>query len=64
MNVLRMIKWFAWESKIKEDIGNKRQEELNSIRNARLLVVLNSAFKCVISSTRVPILIIYIIVAS
>ncbi|KAJ7175766.1 multidrug resistance-associated ABC transporter [Mycena filopes] len=48
MNVLRMIKWFAWENKIKDDIGSKRQDELNSIRNVRLLVVLNNSFNFMI----------------
>ncbi|KAJ7784670.1 multidrug resistance-associated ABC transporter [Mycena metata] len=48
MNVLRMIKWFAWESKIKEDVGSKRQEELDAIRNVRLLVVLNNSFNFII----------------
>jgi hypothetical protein len=50
MNVIRMIKWFAWERKIKEDITAKREEELRYIRNVRLLVVLNNAVKYVISA--------------
>jgi hypothetical protein len=45
-----MIKWFAWERKIKEDITAKREEELRYIRNVRLLVVLNNAVKYVISA--------------
>ncbi|KAJ6508901.1 multidrug resistance-associated ABC transporter [Mycena sanguinolenta] len=48
MNVLRMIKWFAWENKIKEDIGVKREEELHAIKNVRLIVVLNDSINFVI----------------
>ncbi|KAJ7645453.1 multidrug resistance-associated ABC transporter [Mycena polygramma] len=48
MTVLRMIKWFAWESKIKEDIAAKRDEELTSLRDIRLLVVLNNCLNFVI----------------
>ncbi|KAF7346206.1 hypothetical protein MSAN_01847500 [Mycena sanguinolenta] len=48
MNVLRMIKWFAWENKIKEDISAKREEELNAIKNVRLIVVLNNSINFVI----------------
>ncbi|KAF7365323.1 hypothetical protein MVEN_00404300 [Mycena venus] len=48
MNVLRMIKWFAWEGKIKEDIAAKREKELTSIRNVRLIVVLNNSINFVI----------------
>ncbi|KAJ6584840.1 multidrug resistance-associated ABC transporter [Mycena capillaripes] len=48
MNVLRMIKWFAWENKIKDDIAAKREEELTSIRNVRLLVVVNNSFNFII----------------
>ncbi|KAF8208849.1 P-loop containing nucleoside triphosphate hydrolase protein [Mycena galopus ATCC 62051] len=48
MNVLRMIKWFAWESKIKEDIAAKREEELIAIRNIRFLAVLNNSINFVI----------------
>ncbi|KAJ7794180.1 P-loop containing nucleoside triphosphate hydrolase protein [Mycena olivaceomarginata] len=48
MNVLRMIKWFAWESKIKEDIAAKREEELIARRTVRLLVVLNKSINFII----------------
>ncbi|KAJ6584918.1 multidrug resistance-associated ABC transporter [Mycena capillaripes] len=48
MNVLRMIKSFAWENKIKDDIAAKREEELTSIRNVRLLGLVNSSFNFII----------------
>ncbi|KAJ6512183.1 multidrug resistance-associated ABC transporter [Mycena vitilis] len=48
MSVLRMIKWFAWESKIKEVMAAKRDDELTSLRNIRLLVVLNNCLNFVI----------------
>ncbi|KAJ7459763.1 P-loop containing nucleoside triphosphate hydrolase protein [Mycena latifolia] len=48
MNVLRMIKCFSWEDKIKEDIAAKRAEELMSIRNVRLLTVLNSCINFIV----------------
>ncbi|KAJ7212213.1 P-loop containing nucleoside triphosphate hydrolase protein [Mycena pura] len=48
MTTLRMIKWFAWENKIKEDIAVKREEELTTIKNVRLLVVLNESINFII----------------
>ncbi|KAJ7288436.1 P-loop containing nucleoside triphosphate hydrolase protein [Mycena rebaudengoi] len=48
MDVLRMIKWFALESKIKDDISAKRKDELTAIRNVRLLIVLNNATNFII----------------
>ncbi|KAK7048260.1 P-loop containing nucleoside triphosphate hydrolase protein [Favolaschia claudopus] len=48
MNVLRMIKWFSWESKIQEDIAAKRDEELRTIRHVRLIVILTNSVNFVI----------------
>lgn len=51
-----MIKWFALESKIKDDISAKRKDELTAIRNVRLLIVLNNATKYVLLfMLRVPV---------
>ncbi|KAJ7696072.1 multidrug resistance-associated ABC transporter [Mycena rosella] len=48
MNVLRMIKSFAWEAKIQDDIAAKREDELMAIRNVRLLMVFNSCINFVV----------------
>ncbi|KAJ7134490.1 P-loop containing nucleoside triphosphate hydrolase protein [Mycena epipterygia] len=48
MNVLRMVKWFSWESKIKADIAAKRGDELRSIRDIRLLTTLNNSINFLI----------------
>ncbi|KAJ7505414.1 hypothetical protein B0H11DRAFT_420761 [Mycena galericulata] len=48
MNVLRMIKWFAWEGKIRDDIAIKREEELVTLRKIRLLGAVNNSINFVI----------------
>ncbi|KAJ7134523.1 hypothetical protein C8R44DRAFT_729940 [Mycena epipterygia] len=48
MNVVRMVKWFSWESKIKADIAAKREDELRSIRDIRLLTTLNNSINFLI----------------
>ena len=47
MNVIRMIKLFGWESKIAEQIDEKRMRELLSVRKRRLLGMSNTMCKCV-----------------
>lgn len=42
MNVIRMIKFFGWESKVREQIAEKRQEELVLTRKMKLLRILNN----------------------
>lgn len=37
MNVLRMVKLFGWESKIEQQVSEKRDEELFWIRRRQLL---------------------------
>jgi len=41
MNLLRMIKLFAWERKIAERLSEKRDEELHWIRKTRILTLIN-----------------------
>ena len=48
MNVIRMIKLFGWEPKIKEQIGQKRDEELVWIMKRQLLDLLNGNVKYVL----------------
>jgi hypothetical protein len=45
MNVLRMIKFFAWESKMEERIKEKRTEELGWIKKKKLMDLLNGMLK-------------------
>jgi len=47
MNVLRMIKLFAWEPKIKQQMLEKREEELKWVKKRQLLQLLNMTLKCV-----------------
>lgn len=39
MNILRMIKLFAWEPFVLKQISERREEELRKIRNVRFLEV-------------------------
>ena len=48
MGTLRMIKMFAWESKINERLREKREEELVWIRKGRIMNLLNMNLKCVL----------------
>jgi len=45
MNVLRMIKLFAWEPKIKQQMLDKREEELKWIKKRQFLQLLNMTLK-------------------
>ena len=45
MNVIRMIKLFGWEPRIKEEIGEKREEELRIIKKRHLLDLINNNIK-------------------
>jgi len=47
MNVLRMIKLFAWEPKIKQQMLEKREEELKWIKKRQFLQLLDMILKCV-----------------
>jgi hypothetical protein len=41
MNVLRMIKMFAWEAKVKEKMEVKREEELVWTKKRQFLQLVN-----------------------
>ncbi|KAH9922662.1 multidrug resistance-associated ABC transporter [Fomitopsis serialis] len=41
MNVVRMIKFFAWERRIEQQLSEKRNEELMWIRRSKLLSIIN-----------------------
>jgi hypothetical protein len=41
MNVLRMIKMFAWEAKVKEKMEEKREEELVWTKKRQFLQLVN-----------------------
>ena len=45
MNVIRMIKLFGWEPRVKEEIGEKREEELRIIKKRQLLDLVNHNIK-------------------
>lgn len=40
LNIIRMIKLFGWEGKTKEQVNEKREEELKYIWKRKILVVL------------------------
>ncbi|KAJ6504576.1 P-loop containing nucleoside triphosphate hydrolase protein [Mycena vitilis] len=46
VNVLRMIKLFGWEDKMKARIGDKRDSELTWIRRRRILDMISNLVKC------------------
>lgn len=47
MNVVRMIKLFAWEPRIKQKLLEKREEELKWVKKRQFLQLLNMSLKCV-----------------
>jgi len=48
MNVIRMIKLFGWEKKIKSQVEEKREEELKWYKKRQILGLVNSNIKCVV----------------
>ena len=54
VSVLRMIKFFAWESRMEERIKDRRTDELESIRWRRMLDLVTGILKLVFPLTRVP----------
>ena len=49
MNVMRMIKLFGWEPKIRQRLAEKREEELKWIWRQNVLDIINDCIKCVFS---------------
>ena len=47
MNVMRMVKLFGWEPKMRQRIAEKREDELNWIWRQNVLDVVNDVVKCV-----------------
>ena len=47
MNVIRMIKLFGWEPRIAARLGEKRVEELRTVRKFRILAMSNMLCKYV-----------------
>lgn len=45
MNVLRMIKLFGWESRVRDEVAKKREEELQFVWKRRILTCVNSISK-------------------
>lgn len=45
MNVIRMIKLFGWESKVKAQIEEKREEELHYYKKRQYLGLINMNIK-------------------
>ena len=45
MNALRMIKLFGWESRVKDQISEKREEELTYIWQRKLIGLANNMIK-------------------
>jgi hypothetical protein len=54
MSVLRMVKFFAWESKMEERIKDRRADELESIGQRRMLDMVTGILKLVFSLVVVP----------
>lgn len=48
MNVIRMIKLFGWEPKVKQEIDEKRSEELVWIKRRQYLDIVNGCVKYVV----------------
>ena len=49
MSILRMAKLFGWESRVKEFVAEKREEELKWIWKRKLLNMFSNVAKCVIN---------------
>ena len=47
MSVLRMIKLFGWEERVKKLIAAKRDDELQAIWKRKMLALTNNVIKCV-----------------
>ena len=45
MGVLRMIKLFGWESRVKDQVARKREEELRFVWKRKMLMLSNYAVK-------------------
>ena len=45
MNVIRMVKLFGWEKRVQEDIAEKREEELQSIKKRAIYSLINANVK-------------------
>ena len=54
MHVVRMIKFFAWEKRIENQLVEKRNDELTWIKRSKLLTVVNDNIKCVHSKLLNP----------
>lgn len=48
MTVIRMIKMFAWERRVIEQLDQKREEELRYLRHFKFLGMINGNLKCVV----------------
>ena len=48
MGVLRMIKLFGWESRVRENIAEKREHELRFIWKKKILGMVNNIAKYVV----------------
>lgn len=46
MNVLRMIKLFGWEMRVKDLVAEKRDIELKALWRRKVLELANNAIKC------------------
>ena len=49
MSILRMAKLFGWESRVKEFVAEKREEELKWIWKRKLLNMFSNVATCVIN---------------
>jgi ABC-type multidrug transport system fused ATPase/permease subunit len=56
LGVLRMIKMFGWEEKVKQDVEEKRKIELDSIFSRKMYDLVNLCSKWVLSGGRVRVL--------
>ena len=52
MSVLRMIKLFGWEARVRDEVAKKREEELKYIWKRKILGLLNNITKYVLATPR------------
>lgn len=50
MSVLRMIKLFGWEHRVRDDVTIKREEELKLIWKSKMLGLVNKITKYVVAN--------------
>ena len=47
LNVIRLVKMFGYETRVKEQISEKRENELTWMKRKYYIALVNSIYKCV-----------------